>query len=56
MTQKDILAIASDIELMSLLDEIYDIQSDFESKTVYEQKAAKQEMKHIAKIIIESLK
>ena len=56
MTQKEILALAADEELISLLDEIYDIQSDFELKTVSEQKAAKKEMKHIAKIIIESLK
>ena len=52
MTQKQILALAADDELMSLLEEIYDIQH----KTVYEQKSSEQQMKHIAKIIIESLK
>lgn len=56
MTQKDILAIAADSELMSILEDISYIQSNFKFKTVYEQKAAKQEMKHLAKIIIESLK
>ena len=60
MTQKQILALAADDELMSLLDEIYDIQydiqSNFEFKTVNEQKVAKKEMEHLAKILIETLK
>lgn len=55
MTQKEILTIASDSELMGILEHISYLQSNQQFKTVYEQKAAKQEMKHFAKIIIDSL-
>ena len=56
MTQKQILKLAEDSELMSILEHISYIQANLQWKTVYEQKAAKQEMKHFAKIIIDSLK
>ena len=56
MTQKEILTLAADSELMSILQNISYIQSNFEFKTVYEQKTAKQEMKRLAKSIIENLK
>lgn len=56
MTQKQILTLAADNELMSILEHISDIQANMIFKTAHEQKAAKQEMKHFAKIIIENLK
>ena len=55
MTQKQILALAADNELMSILERISNIQANMQFKTEHEQKSAKQEMKHFAKIIIESL-
>ena len=55
MTQKQILALAADNELMGILEHISNIQANMQFKTEYEQKSAKQEMKHFAKIIIESL-
>lgn len=55
MTQKQIIAIANNEEVMELLQEIARIQSNMEYKTSYEQKSAKAEMKELAKEIIEAL-
>lgn len=56
MTQKEILAIATNSELVNIVQDIYYVHTCSESQTVNEQKAAKKEMEHLAKILIEALK
>ena len=55
MTQKDLIMIASNSEMMAMLAEIADIQKNMCHKTIYEQKTAKAKMKEMAKEIIENL-
>ena len=53
MTCKEILRLTSDEVCMLMLKEIAEMQSNMGSKTVYEQKTAKAEIKRIAKELIE---
>ena len=53
MTCKEILRIASDEVCMLMLKEIGEMQANMGSKTVYEQKTAKAEIKRIAKELLE---
>lgn len=55
MSIKQIMEIASNENAMELLREIAFIQSNMCFKTVYEQKTAKQEMKKLAKMIMEEV-
>lgn len=55
MTQKDLIEIASNDEMMDILKEIAFIQQNMCHKTIYEQKTAKAQMKRLAKEIIESI-
>lgn len=56
MTQKDILTLATNPELIALLTEITEINSNMNSKTIYEQKTATKKMKTIAKQIADTIK
>lgn len=56
MTQKDILTLATNPELIALLTEITEINSNMNSKTIYEQKTAAKKMKTIAKEIANTIK
>lgn len=56
MTQKDILILAKDPELMALLVEIAEIDSNMCHKTVYEQKTAAKRMQNYAKEIADTIK
>lgn len=53
MTCKEILKITSDKVCMLMLKEIEEMQANMSSKTVYEQKTAKAEIKRIAKELLE---
>ncbi len=55
MTQKQLIELASNEELMRMMEKIAEIQSNMCNKTIYEQKTAKAEMKRLAKEIIEEL-
>lgn len=56
MTQKDIIALASDPDLMAMLNEIAFEEKNLCHKTVYEQKTAKKKMRNYAKDIIDTIK
>lgn len=56
MTQKDILTLATNPELIALLAEITEINSNMDSKTIYEQKTAAKKMKSLAKEITDAIK
>lgn len=55
MTQKELLTIAADKDLMDILEEIAEIQRNMCHKTIYEQKTATKKMKNLAKELIENL-
>lgn len=56
MTQKEIIMLASDPDLMALLTEIAEEERNLIHKTIYEQKTAKKRMKNRAAEIIETVK
>lgn len=56
MTQKEIIMLASDPDLMALLAEIAEEEKNLVHKTVYEQKTAKKRMKNRAAEIVETVK
>lgn len=56
MTQKELIAIASNAQAMDMLKEIAFIQVNMCHKTIYEQKKAKAKIKEMAKEIAESIR
>lgn len=56
MTQKDIIALASDPDLMLMLQEIAFEERNLCHKTIYEQKTAKKKMQNYARDIIDTIK
>lgn len=56
MTQKDLMKIAADEDLMEALQEMASIQRNMCHKTIYEQKTATRKMKDLAREIIEGVK
>lgn len=56
MTQKKVLAIASNDDAMDILKEIASIQRNMCHKTIYERKTANAKMKKLAKELIEIIK
>ena len=56
MTQKELLKIAADEDLMYMLQEIQFEQRNMCHKTIYEQQKATRKMKGLAKEIIETIK
>ena len=55
MTCKEILKIASDEVCILMLKEIGEMQANMDSKTVYEQKTTKAEIKRIATELLEHM-
>lgn len=55
MTQKQIFEITANEEAMDILKEIAHIQNNMCFKTIYEQKTAKAEMKHLARELLEMI-